>query len=163
MIFSFSGKVNTLVFLGLSAAFDTIDHEIMLSRLQTHMGITGTALLWFRSYLAGRSQVVFYAGLTSSSRTVTCGVPQGSVLGPLFFSIYTQPLEKIIQRHNVSFHFYADDTQLYLSFDPSESQAAAAKLDHCLSGIRDWMAANFLKLNDEKTDLVLIGHPQCVG
>ena len=153
-----SGKVTALVLLDLSAAFDTIDHEILLSRLQTDMGITGTALSWFRSYLTGRSQVVSCAGHTSSSRRVTCGVPQGSVLGPLLFCIYTQPLEKIIQRHNLSFHFYADDTQLYFSFDPSEAQTAVAKLNHCLSDIRDWMAANFLKLNDDKTELVLIGN-----
>ena len=155
-----SGKVTALVLLDLSAAFDTIDHEILLSRLQTDMGITGTALSWFRSYLTGRSQVVSCAGHTSSSRRVTCGVPQGSVLGPLLFCIYTQPLEKIIQRHNLSFHFYADDTQLYFSFDLSEAHTAVAKLNHCLSDIRDWMAANFLKLNDDKTELVLIGHPK---
>ena len=155
-----SGKVTALVLLDLSAAFDTIDHEILLSRLQTDMGITGSALSWFRSYLTGRSQVVSCAGHTSSSRPVTCGVPQGSVLGPLLFCIYTQPLEQIIQRHNVSFHFYADDTQLYLSFNPSEAQDAVAKLNHCLSDIRDWMASNFLKLNDDKTELVLIGNPK---
>jgi len=60
--------------------------------------------------------------------------------------------------HNLSFHFHADDTQLYLAFDQSEAQAAVAKLDHCLSAIRDWMAANFLKLNVDKTEPVLIGH-----
>ena len=123
-----SGKVTALVLLDLSAAFDTIDHEILLSRLENDMGITGTALSWFRSYLTGRSQVVSCSGHTSSSRPVTCGVPQGSVLGPILCCIYTQPLEQIIRRHNLSFHFYADETQLYLSFDPSEADAAVAKL-----------------------------------
>ena len=65
-----------------------------------------------------------------------------------------------MQRHNRSFHFYADDTQLYFSFDPSEAQTSVAKLNHCLSDIRDWMAANFLKLNDSIMELVLIGHPK---
>jgi len=101
------------------------------------MAIAGTALLWLRPYLAGRSQVVSHAGHTSSSCAVTCEVSQRSVLGPLIFCIYTQPLERIIQRHNLSFHFCADHTQLYLSFDRSESQAAVAKLDHRLSDIRD--------------------------
>ncbi len=154
------GKVTALVLLDLSAAFDTIDHEILLVRLETETGISANALSWFRSYLSGRSQVVSCGGQMSSSRPVTCGVPQGSVLGPLLFSIYTRPLEQVIKRHNLSFHFYADDTQLYLSFDPSEAQSALTRLNNCLSDIRDWMAANFLKLNDDKTELVLIGHPK---
>jgi len=99
----------------------------MLSHLQTDMGIAGTAKSWLRSYLAGRSEVISCAGHSSSSRPVTGAVPQGSVLGHLLFCIFTQPLEKIIQRCNLSFYFYADDTQLYLSFDPYESQAAEAR------------------------------------
>jgi len=85
---------------------------------------------------------------------------RGSVLGPLLFCMNTLPLEKIIKRHNISYYFYADDTKLYVSFVSSESQAAVAKLDHYPSDIRDWMADNFLKLNDDKTELILIGHPK---
>ncbi len=107
-----SGKVTALVLLDLSAAFDTIDHEILLARLETEVGIRGTALSWFRSYLTGRTQVVSCNGQVSQSRRVTCGVPQGSVLGPLLFSIYTRPLEQVVKRHSPPCHFYADDTQL---------------------------------------------------
>lgn len=154
------GKVTALVLLDLSAAFDTVDHEILLSRLESDVGVSDVALSWFRSYLSGRSQVVSCAGRTSCSRAVTCGVPQGSVLGPLLFCIYMQPLEAIIQRHNISHHFYADDTQLYLSFDPSEAHQAIDRLNKCLVDIRSWMSTNFLKLNSDKTELLLIGNPK---
>jgi len=93
-------------------------------------------------------------------RLVTCGAPQGSVLGPLLVSTYTRPLEQVIKRHNPSFNFYADDTQLYLSFGPSEAQSALTRLKNCLSDIRDWMAANFLKVNNDRTELVLISNPK---
>ena len=91
-----SGKVTALILLDLSAAFDTIDHEILLNRLTTDVGVSGIALSWFKSYLSGRTQVVSCADQLSSSRPVTCRVPQGSVLGPLLFCIYTRPVEQII-------------------------------------------------------------------
>ena len=147
-------KINAIVLLHLSAAFDTADHDILLPRLNTDVGVKGTALSWFRSYLSGRSQVVSCAGELSSSRTVTCSVPEGSVLGPLLFCLYTRPLEQVLKRHTVNYHFYADDTQIYLSFDPSEAPSAVSNLHSFLSDVRGWIAANFLKLLNK----ILVGY-----
>jgi len=81
----------------------------------------------------------------------------------LLFCIYTRTLEQIIERNKIQYHFYADDTQLHLSFDPCEAQFAMARLNSCLVDIRAWMADNFLKLNDDKTELLLIGNPKRVA
>ena len=105
------GKVTVLVLLDLSAAFDTINHSILLKRLSSSIGVSGTALQWFSSYLSGRTQKVSCNGQLSSAAPLECGIPQGSVLGPLLFSIYTAPLGNIIRSRDVSFHFNADDTQ----------------------------------------------------
>jgi len=91
------------------------------------MGVAGTVLLWFKSYLTGHIQVVSYAGETPSSRPMICGVLQGSVLDPLLFYIYTRPLEQIIQQRNRNCQFYADDALLYVLFDPFEAYSADSK------------------------------------
>ena len=103
-------KAVVLVLLDLSAAFDTIDHSILLNRLHKRYGITGTTLSWFEAYLTDRCQVIELNGESSDEIWLQFGVPQGSVLGPLLFTSYTAPLGEIACRHGVELHLYADDT-----------------------------------------------------
>ena len=107
------GMPTALVLLDLSAAFDTIDHGVLLNCLTSWFGLGGVVLDWFSSYLAGRVQSVKVGDILSNPAELVSGVPQGSVLGPILFSLYTTPLSKVISAYEkISYHFYADDTQL---------------------------------------------------
>ena len=148
-----------LVLLDLSAAFDTIDHQKLLDLLDCSFGIRGDALKWFKSYLQDRTQTVQIGSSTSEPVTLKYGVPQGSVLGPILFTMYTTPLGNIIRNHNLDFHLYADDTQLYISFKPCDSisrQTAISQVEACIKDIKTWMTNNLLKLNDDKTELIIV-------
>ena len=149
--------MSVLILLDLSTAFDTIDHAILLKRLADRFSIHGTALSWLKSYLTGREQVVKAAGTYSSEAPLRYGVPQGSILGPLLFSLYTAPVADIASRNGICAHMYADDTQLYVTLDSTNS--AMAKIEICIARIKDWMTANFLRLNSDKTEVLLIGSP----
>ena len=113
------GSVTALTLLDLSAAFDTIDHTILLDRLNVYYGISELALGWFKSYLSGRTHSVKVGSTLSHPAVLHYGVPQGSVLGPILFSLYTNPISSIIHSHSsINYHFYADDTQLYITLSP---------------------------------------------
>ena len=144
------GKGCILVLLDLSAAFDTVDHAVLFNLLEHSLGISGTALSLLKSYLQGRSQCVQIDGITSEFADLTCGVPQGSVVGPLNFCMYMYPLGSILRHHCINYHIYVDDTQLYISFDLSDSSIAIDKVNKCISDIhvRTWMIQNKLKIND---------------
>ena len=152
-----AGSSAILLMLDLSAAFDTIDHDILLSRLCNVYGITGNALDWFRSYLTCRIQRVVIENAVSGDQELGFVVPQGSVLGPKIYRMYTKPVSDIIQRHGLSYHSYADDTQLYMTMDHSNNnwRDGLARIQLCVSEIREWVNQNMLKLNDDKTELIV--------
>ena len=155
-------EVVMLLLLDLSAAFDTLDIDIMVSRLENRFRITGNVLKWIKSYLTDRKQSVCIKGAMSEPKTLKCGVPQGSVLGPILFTAYTSPLGDIATSHGVNLHCYADDTQPYLSFKPVNPMAedmAVERLSSFVQEIRAWMLSNKLKLNDDKTMFLLLGRP----
>ena len=132
------GLVVVHVLLDLSAAFHTIDHYILLHRLKYRFGVSGPALEWFSSYLSQRYQYIRIGTLTSSKRQISSGVPQGSVLGPLLFTMYISPLGDVIRKHGMNFHMYADDVQLYISFCPCDQRKALHELQHCLDEVDPW-------------------------
>ena len=142
--------------LDLSAAFDTIDHDILVSRLHTTFGCSGTVLDWFTSYLSFRTQSVL-VGHASTSFALKCGVPQGSVLGPLLFTLYTQSLSTVIYQSGHSYHFFADDSQLHNSSTPSDFPVLVHSLKDCIEDIAEWMCDSMLKMNHDKTELIAIG------
>ena len=151
-----------LLLLDLSAAFDFVDHDILLTRLHSKHSISGISLKRFHSCLTSRSQFALIEGCRSSrsqSRELKCGVPQGSVFGPILYVLYTTPLADILRFHERQFHFYADDTQLYISFSTNndmELTNSITKIEECLSDTDKWMSINRLKLNKDKTELLYL-------
>ena len=147
-----AGSSAILLMLDLSAAFDTIHHDILLSRLCNVYGITGDALDWFRSYLTGRIQRVVIEDAVSVDQEL------GFVLGTKIYCMYTKPVSDIIQRHGLSHHSYVHGTQLYIMTMDHFNNNWRYGLAHillCVFEIREWMNQNMLKLNDEKTVLIV--------
>lgn len=149
-------KVGFLIMLDLSAAFDTVNHSMLLERLHQECGMNEDVLKWLKSYFSDRTQSVVINGHSSNSHALKTGMPQGSVMGPFCFPTYTSALFDIIQKHDFQVHMYADDTQIYVLLDPSDGKDMVEKLESCVSDVRDWMSNNFLKLNDSKTEFMII-------
>ena len=163
-------EVTCLVLLDLSATFDMVDHKILLERLENYFGITGIALRWIELYLTNWLQRVVIGdmnmtGARSDSISLKYGVPQGSVLGPILFTFYTSPLGQICS-NKFHYHLYADDQQIYMSFKPGPVGVQSAQDDcihcmkRCVEEIKNWMARNMLKLNEEKTEFIIFGTHQ---
>ena len=149
-----SRKECVLVLLDFSSAFDVIDQRIFLERLTKRYGIAGKAHDWFASYISNRSQEVVIDDEASDPQRLEQGVPQGSVVGPLGFAMYSGPMQDIIAAHGLNCMIYADDTQMYITSPASERQIQLQKLELCIKDIRAWSVENKLLLNDAKTEVI---------
>ena len=142
------------IFLDLSKAFDTIDHKILLHKLE-HYGFRGVVLEWFESYLSNRTQHVFYDNCNSDLKNIVCGVPQGSILGPLLFILY---VNDITYTSNVlDFILFADDTTILYSHKDINSKINL--INEELNEVSNWFKANKLSVNASKTNYMILGTP----
>ena len=145
-----------LALLDFSSAFDTIDHPILLHRLHNDFGFTDAVLQWFSSYLTDRTHYVSLSNHCSALTPVHSGVPQGSVLGPILFTMYIKPFSAIIDSHSIIHHSFADDIQLEMSAPPDRISELLHSMQSCKSDVKAWATANMVKLNDSKTELMLV-------
>jgi len=157
------GKVTLIGFFNLSAAFGTVDHNILLDRLYESFGIPGQVLDWIHSFVSGRVQSVNFAECQSNWTFILCGVPQGSVLGPLLFILYAADVIPLAQRHGFQVHSYADDTQLYFHDKAVSCERRLSRFSECISDIEKWMTSNQLKMNSDKTDFIWLGSRQLLA
>ena len=145
-----------------SATFNTVDHPILLKRLQDEFGIHDKALQWLTSYLRDRTQQVVINEIRSQPIILNVNVPQGSILGPGGYSDYTNPVGEVIRENNINPYFYMDDSQSYQHFIASCSTSTnklLQNLESCCKDIKAWMTANMLQLNDTKTEAMIFGTP----
>ena len=150
----------TATWLDLSAAFDSVDHDILLQRLQTSYGLEGAVVGWFTSYLHGRMQKVHFSSSRSEPSVLLFGVPQGSVLvpqgsvlGPILFLLYTADLLQLLRHHQITPHSYTDDTQMMFC-RPSEIDELSNRVSARIDEAALWLRANRLQLNHSKTEVL---------
>ena len=154
------GNVVALLLLDMSAAFDTVDHAKLVDVLRRRFGIGGTALKWFTSYLGSRNFRVNVRGELSKMIYLICGVPQGSLLGPVLFLLYVEELQDLVHKYGLKIKLYADDSQIYVSLVPLDESGwsiTRRKVEECLDQIKAWMVQHWLKCNESKTELLLLG------
>ena len=150
------GNISVLALLDFSSAFDTIDNPILVHRLHTDFGFTDAVLQWFSSYQTDRTHYVSLSNHCSAFVPVHSGVLQGSVLGPMLFTMYFMPLSAIIDSHSITHHSFADDLQLHMSSRPDRMSELLHSMQSCISDVKAWATANMLKLDDNKAELMLV-------
>ena len=150
------GNISVLALLDFSSAFDTIDHPILVHRRHTDFGSTDTVLQLFSSYLTDRTNYVSLSNHSSAFAPVHSGVPQGSVLGRILFTMYIKPLSASIDSHSIMHHSFADDMHLQMSTLHDKICELLHSTESCISDVKAWATANMLKLNDSKTELMLV-------
>ena len=153
-------RLTLLVLLNFSAAFDTIAHNILIECLRSTFNTSSTALERFNSYVLNREQSVHIGASKSSTSTMKKGVPQRSVLGLALHTMYNTPMHYIVMNCKISAHYYADDTQLYLSFEPVEYQISIKCMEAYISDMMQWLLSNNLALNTTKTEILLFNTRQ---
>ena len=142
----------------MSAAFDTVDHNLLLSILQKEIGLRGKVLQWFSSFLKGRSLRIRLGKTTSECITINFGVPQGSVLGPVLFNLYIRSIYRVVNSCGFKIFGYADDHQILRSFRAEgQVQILTHELTRCFTQIKTWMSQFYLQLNDSKTQIIVCG------
>ena len=149
------GLLNGVIFIDLKKAFDTIDHTIIIQKLEAY-GLDRNAIKWFTSYLSHRSQRCNINGHLSTASQITCGVPQGSLIGPLLFLLYINDLPNSLKDGTA--RMYADDTNI--SFAASTTSDLESMINNALANVNSWLRANKLSLNIAKTEFMVIGSRQ---
>ena len=149
-------NMSVLAMLDFSLAFDTIDNSILVQRFHTDFGFTDTVLQWFSSHQTDRTHYVSLSNYCSAFAPVLSGAPQGSVLGPILFNMYIKPFSAIIDSHSIIHHSFSDDLQLQMSAPTDRISELLHSIQSCICDVKAWATANMLKLNDSKTELMLV-------
>ena len=149
--------VSLIALLDLSTAFDKLDHSILLKRLEVTFGVRDAALEWFASYLSDRCQLVIVDGIASAPSSQVYGVLQGSVLGPVLYTLYSKPLSDAISAHRCDFHKYSDDTELSQSAPLDEFCSVQTGIQICIEDVLSWINGNKLMLSIDKTEVMAVG------
>ena len=146
-----------MVLLDLSAAFDTVDHDVLLDVLQKRFGVECCALDWFRSYLSNRTQSFCVTSGLSAPVSLPCSVPQGSRIGLQEFIVYIEDIAKTIAALSLNNNLYADNTQLQKNLHIVDIKTTRVNLELCIAEIKDWCSSRQLQLNADKTELIWFG------
>src|SRR6218665_3079435 len=150
-------QLSLLALFDVSTAFDMVDHQILLERLETSCGISYLPLLWIKSYLSDRTQMIVSGESRTSLVPIFLGVPQGSGLGPLLFILYTADISTLFSKYSATGHLFDDDVQAYVHGPPSSQLLLASKIELLSNDLNSWMSSNRLSLNSAKTQLIWFG------